>query len=54
MWLNFRCGGWDLRCMEKSQVKGMIIVEEPYENYFIVPSRAFAQLAKAIVNRYAA
>ena len=37
-----------------SKAKGMIIVEEPYENYFIVPSRTFAQLAQAIVNRYAA
>jgi len=37
-----------------SKAKGMIMVEEPYENYFVVPSRTFAQLAKAIVNRYAA
>jgi hypothetical protein len=37
-----------------SKAKGMIIVEEPYENYFIVPSKTFAQLAQAIVKRYAA
>jgi len=37
-----------------SKAKGMIIVEEPYENYFTVPSGKFAQLAQAIVNKYAA
>jgi hypothetical protein len=36
-----------------SKAKGMIVVEEPYENYFTVPSRKFAQLAQAIVNKYA-
>ena len=36
-----------------SKAKGMIIAEEPYENYFIVPSRTFARLAQAIVNKYA-
>jgi len=36
-----------------SKAKGIIIVEEPYENYFIVPSRTFARFAQAIVNKYA-
>ena len=32
----------------------MIVLEEPYENYFVVPARTFAQRAQAILNKYSA
>jgi len=37
---------------KRSKAKGMIVAEEPYENYFTVPARTFANLAQAIVSRY--
>lgn len=37
---------------KRSKAKGMIIEEEPYENYFIVPAKTFTRLANAIVNKY--
>jgi len=36
----------------RSKAKGMIVSEDLYENYFIVPARDFAQRAHAIVNMY--
>lgn len=36
----------------RSKAKGMIVLEDLYENYFIVPARDFAQRAYAIVNIY--
>lgn len=35
---------------KRSKAKGMIIEEEPYENYLRVPARVFAQRAHAILN----
>lgn len=37
---------------KRSKAKGMIVLEDLYENYFIVPARDFAQRAHAIVNMY--
>jgi len=38
----------------RSKAKGMIVLEEPYENYFVVPARTFTQRAQAILNKYSA
>jgi len=38
----------------RSKTKGMIFMEEHYENYFVVPARTFAQRAQAILNKYSA
>jgi len=38
----------------RSKAKGMIVLEKPYENYFVVPARTFAQRAQAILNKYSA
>jgi len=37
---------------KRSKAKGIIAVEETYENYFIVPAKTFTRLAQAIINRY--
>jgi len=37
---------------KRNKAKGMIAVEETYENYFIVPAKTFTRLSQAIVNRY--
>ena len=37
---------------KRSKSKGIITIEETYENYFIVPARTFTRLAQAIVNKY--
>jgi len=37
---------------KRSKAKGKIIEEEPYENYFIVPAKAFTRSANAIFNKY--
>lgn len=39
---------------KRSKTKGMIVMEEPYENYFVVPARIFAQRAQAILKKYSA
>ena len=37
---------------KNSKAKGVIVVEEPYENYFIVPARIFTRHGWAIVNKF--
>jgi hypothetical protein len=37
---------------KRSKSKGMIMTEETYENYFIVPARTFTRSAQVIVKRY--
>ena len=37
-----------------NKAKGMILEEEPYENYFTVPAKTFTNLSYAIVSRYSA
>lgn len=35
-----------------SKAKGIIVLEEPYENYFVVPARTFTQRAQAILSKH--
>lgn len=37
---------------KRSKAKGMIVEEDCYENYLVVPAKAFAQSANAILNIY--